>query len=137
MFDLPGVKPDSDIETLFKAVGFVVVQWGHAEQSLDLMVASIFGSFSGHPLPKRRPQHLEPKINFLGEYFAKLPELEEFRFESELLLPRFVIAGRKRNDLVHGAISEFSIRDGAFTFLKIDVSKENHRVRTVFLDNSD
>jgi len=47
-FDLPGVKPGSDIETLFKAVGFVVIQWGFAEQSLDLMVATIFHSFDGH-----------------------------------------------------------------------------------------
>lgn len=36
-FDLPGVKSGSDIETLFKTVGFVVVQWGYAEQSLDLI----------------------------------------------------------------------------------------------------
>lgn len=41
-FDLPGVKLGSDIESLFKAVGFVVVQWDHAEQCLDLMVAAIF-----------------------------------------------------------------------------------------------
>ena len=40
--DLPGVKPGSDLETLFKAVGFVVVQWASAEQSLDTLVAAIF-----------------------------------------------------------------------------------------------
>jgi len=35
-FNLPGVKQDSDIESLFKSVGFIVVQWGHCEQSLSL-----------------------------------------------------------------------------------------------------
>ncbi|MDO9450180.1 MAG: hypothetical protein Q7J21_06830 [Rugosibacter sp.] len=137
-FDLPGVKPGSDIETLFKAVGFVVVQWGFAEQSLDLMVANIFHFFDGHPLLKRRPQHLDPKIEFLGKCFAELPKLQQFRAEAELLLPRFAVAGKKRNDLVHGAISEISIEDGAFMFLKIDVKPaESHSIRSVFFDNSD
>lgn len=138
MFDLPGVKTGSDIETLFKAVGFLVVQWGHAEQSLDLMVGSIFSYFDRHPLLKEgRPRNLEPKIAFLSKCIDNLPELEQFRVESQQLLPRFAIAGKKRNDLVHGAISEFSIRDGAFMFLKIDVRpKEIHSIRPVFLEDS-
>jgi len=136
-FDLPGVKPDSDIETLFKAVGFVVIQWGFAEQSLDLMVANIFHCFAGHPLLKRRPQHLQPKIEFLEKCFAEMPALEQFRAESVLLLPRFAAAGKKRNDLVHGAISEISIEDGAFKFLKVDVEpKEHHSIRSVFFAES-
>ena len=137
-FDLPGVKPGSDIETLFKAVGFVVVQWGFAEQSLDLMVASIFHSFDGHPLLKRRPQHLEPKLEFLEHCFAEIPALAQFRAESVALLPRFSAAGKKRNELVHGAISEISIEDGAFMFLKVEViPKEHHSVRSVFLAESE
>lgn len=137
-FDLPGVKPDSDIETLFKAVGFVVIQWGVAEQSLDLVVANIFHCFDGHPLLKRRPQHLEPKIEFLEKCFAEIPELAQFRTESALLLPRFATAGKRRNDLMHGAISEISIEDGAFMFLKVDVKpKDHHSIRSVFFAESE
>jgi hypothetical protein len=137
-FDLPGVKPGSDIEILFKAVGFIVIQWGVAEQSLDLMVASIFHAFDGHPLLKRRPQQLEPKIEFLEKCFAEIPRLAQFRAESASLLPRFAAAGKKRNELVHGAISEISIEDGAFMFLKVDVKpKEHHSIRSVFFAESD
>jgi hypothetical protein len=137
-FDLPGVKPGSAIETLFKAVGFVVVQWGFAEQALDLMVASIFHSFDGHPLLKRRPTNLEKKVEFLRECFTKLPALEQFSAESDTLLTRFSVAGKKRNDLLHGAIATLSAEDGAFMFLKIDVvPKEHHSIRSVFLDDSD
>lgn len=74
-FDLPGVKPGSDLETLFKVIGFVVVQWGSAEQSLDLMVANIFHCFNGDPSLKKRPRNLEPKVKFLQERFAEFPEL--------------------------------------------------------------
>lgn len=137
-FDLPGVKPGSAIESLFKAVGFVVVHWGFAEQSLDLLVANIFHSFDGHPLLKRRPQHLAPKLEFLERCFAEIPSLAPFRAESVALLPRFASAGKKRNELVHGAISEISIEDGTFMFLKVDVNpNEHHSIRSVFLAESE
>jgi hypothetical protein len=138
LFDLPGVKPGSDLEALFKAIGFVVVQWGHAEQGLDLMVASIFRFYGKHPLLKRRPRNLEPKVKFLRECFAKLPELQEFSAESEKLLQRFASAGTKRNDLVHGGIVQLAVENNAFRFLKIDVSpKEHHSIRSVVLDGAD
>ena len=65
-FDLPGVEPGSDPELLFKAVGFITVQWGFAEQSLDLMMASIFHSFDGYPLLKKRPRNLKSKVKRQG-----------------------------------------------------------------------
>ena len=137
-FNLPGVEPGSDIETLYKTVGFVVIQWGFAEQSLDLMIANIFYSFDNHRLLKKRPSNLEPKLKFLENCFAEIPELAQFRDESEKLLTRFAIAGKKRNELVHSAISDMSKEDGAFKFLKIDVKpKENHSLRLVFLTESD
>jgi hypothetical protein len=101
-------------------------------------VAIIFRSFDGHPLLKRRPQNLEPKVEFLRECFVKIPELEQIRVESDALLTRFSVAGKKRNDFVHGAIATLSAEDGAFMFLKIDVvSKEHHSIRSVFLDDLD
>lgn len=137
-FDLPRVEPNSDIETLFKTVGFVVVQWGLAEQSLDLIVANIFHSFNGHHLLKRRLQNLEPKIKFIRDCFSEIPELKSFSAEGNVLLTRFSDAGKKRNDIVHSAIASLSIKDGSFRFLKIDVSpKEHHSVREVLLEDSD
>jgi len=136
-FDLPGVKQSSDIETLFKIVGFVVVQWGHNEQCLDLIVAAIFLRFDGHPLLTRRPVNLESKIKFLQECFVKIPELEQCRAEIEAILLRFAATGKIRNDLVHAAISETSIENGSFTFAKIDVKpKDSHSIRPFVLDDT-
>lgn len=137
-FDLPGVEPGSDIEKLFKAVGFVVIQWGFAEQSLDLIVVAIFHGFEKNLSLNRRPQNLRPKVDFLRKCFTKFPELEQFRTESDALLDRFIVAGEKRNDLVHGAITTISPENDAFMFLKIDVKpKEHHQIRSVFFDDSD
>ena len=137
-FALPGVEPNSDIEKLFKAVGFVVIQWGMDEQHLDLIVAAIFHRFGGDPLLNRRPTNLTQKIELLRQCFAKFPDLESFRAECDTLLTRFAVAGQKRNDIVHGAIADFSAKDGMFMFSKIDVvPKEHHSIRSVFLDDSD
>ena len=137
-FDLPTVEPDSDTEKLFKAVGFVVVQWGINEQHLDLVVAAIFHRFGGHPLLNRRPTNLSQKIELLRQCFAEFNELAQFQTKCDALLTRFAAAGKKRNDIVHGAIADFSAEDGAFIFSKIDVvPKEHHSIRSVFLDDSD
>lgn len=137
-FDLPGVEPGSDSETLFKAVGFVVVQWGMDEQHLDLIVAAIFHRFGGHPLLSRRPTNLSQKIDLLRQCFTELNELSQFQTECDALLARFASASKQRSDIVHGAIAGFSTEDGAFTFSKIDVvPKKHHSIRSVFLDDSD
>ena len=137
-FDLPGVDTGSDSETLFKAVGFVVVQWGMDEQHLDLIVAAIFHRFGGHLLLNRRPTNLSQKIELLRQCFIEFNELSQFQTECDALLVRFASAGKQRNDIVHGAIADFSTEDGVFTFSKIDVvPKEHHSIRSVFLDDSD
>ena len=81
---------------------------------------------------------LRPKLDFLSKCFAELPNLEQFQAESVPLLSRFAVAGKKRNDLVHGAITSLSAQDSTFTFWKIDVTpKESHSIRSVFLDQTD
>ncbi len=137
-FDLPGVKPGSDLETLFKAVGFVVIQWGQNEQDLDLMVAGLFHAFAGRPLLKHRPRNLEPKVEFLRECFATFPELAQFHAEGETLFARFLKVGKMRNDLVHGGIESLTAQNGQFTFLMVDVArKSHHSIRRVVFDAAD
>jgi DNA-directed RNA polymerase subunit F len=136
-FDLPGVEHGSDSEILFKAVGFVVVQWGIDEQHLDLIVAAIFHRFGGHPLLNRRPTNLSQKIELLRQCFAEFNELSQFQTECNALLARFASASRRRNDIVHGAIADLSVKDGAFIFSKIDViPRDHHSIRSVFFDGS-
>ena len=46
---------DFDSETaLYSQVGFIVIQWGHCEQSLELLVNTLFREFGGNALPKRK-----------------------------------------------------------------------------------
>jgi hypothetical protein len=46
-----GTKYDDDeLDSLFRAVGFVVVQWGQAEQSLDIITAILYQQLRGKQL---------------------------------------------------------------------------------------
>lgn len=137
-FELPGVELGSDIEQLYKAVGFVVVQWGNAEQALDLLVVAVFSRYDGHELLKNRPKHLGPKIEFLRKCFATFPELAQFKKDCDDVLNRFDALSQSRHDIMHGAIDSIFAENGVFSFTKIDVKpKQHHEVRTVVLDDFD
>jgi hypothetical protein len=137
-FELPGVEPGSDLDQLFKAVGFIVIQWGNAEQALDLLVVSVFSRYDGHELLKSRPKNLAPKIKFLRQCFATFPELAQFKKECDDVLNRFEALSQSRHDIVHGAIDSISAENGVFSLTKIDVKpKQQHEVRTVILDDFD
>ncbi len=137
-FDLPGVEPNSNFEKLFKTVGFITVQWGINEQHLDLVVADIFHHFEGHSLLNSRPINLTQKTKLLRDCFAEFAELGLFRAECDVLLTRFTEAGKRRNEIVHGAIAELSSKGDVFMFLKIDViPKEHHSIRFISLSGAE
>jgi len=137
-FDLPGVEQGSDIETLFKAIGLIVVQWGYAEQSLDLMVAAIYGTTDTTKLPLKRPMFLNAKTKFLRERLASIAELKYLQKDGNMILSQFDVFSKTRNDFIHGAISSLTPLDGTFIFSKIDISnKDGHSLRDIPLSVQD
>ena len=135
-FDIPGVGPNSDEETLFKAVGFIIVQWGCVEQVLDLLVSIVFPIVKDKIKDKKQPQFLTHKTKFVRNHLDCHPVLLENSSEIMALLVRFETVGAKRNDLVHGAITSLSSANGAFIFEKLDiVTGDVPALRSVLLDD--
>jgi hypothetical protein len=137
---LPNIEyEDEELEALYKSVGFIVVQWGLAEQSLDLIVATIFHELEGKRLAKnnRLPIALTTKLDFISKCLSQLPKLASFKVEGTALLQNFSTLGQRRNDLVHGAIASLSPVDGAFVFNKLDTKPDFHYVREVRLEASE
>ena len=135
-FDLPGVMPNSNEETLFKAVGFVVVQFGCAEQVLDMLTTIIFSKAKKQP--KKQPELLTAKTQFIRDNIDCHPILQQLSTEIDALLIRFEKTGEKRNDIVHGAITSMSSINGAFKFAKLDIVKGDvPTLRSVHLDDAE
>lgn len=120
---------DRELDELYKAVGFVVVQWGQAEQSLDLIVAMLYQNLGGKPLAKRIPVMLTPKLDYVRKCLSHIPPLQKFRSDGEALISKFEGLSQKRHDLIHGAIANLSPEQGAFRFAKFDVKGNYHVVR--------
>ena len=128
---------DDELDALFKAVGFVVVQWGQAEQSLDLATGVLYQNLGGKPLAKRLPKMLETKLEFIEKCLAKLPTLTHLRAEGTGLIADFRSLSATRHDLIHGAIASVSVTDAGFDFMKLDFKDNNHIVRVFRFEGED
>lgn len=128
---------DDELDSLFKAVGFVVVQWGQAEQSLDMITAILYQQLGGKQLARRIPKMLATKLEFLSKCLSQIPTLAPFRSEGNALVTNFRKLSNRRHDLIHGAIASVSAQDGSFMFAKFDIENDFHVVREFRFDSAD
>ena len=131
-------KPD-DSDALYSAVGFVVVQWGIAEQLLDGVVAMLYHSFGGRTLAKRLPKQLEVKLKFVRKCVTTNPDLAPFAVKIASVADTFERLSSLRHDLIHGAIASLTAEGGmVFKFQKLDfMDPHMHRLRVVRFDAAD
>ena len=129
--DIKGVKPGSTFESLLRTIGFVVIQWAHCEQCLELLVNTLFREYGGNKLPGRRrmPRPVSEKISFVKECAAEIPSLAAFKSELEALASDFEAVLQTRHDLMHGALSDAPISNGVFTFIRLDAHPDVHEVK--------
>lgn len=123
------VYDDDEVDALFKAVGFVVVQWGQAEQSLELATAILYQNLGGKLLARRLPKMLETKLEFIEKCMTKIPSLGHVRAEGLALVADFRALSARRHDLIHGAIADVSATEGGFPFMKLDIQGDKQVVR--------
>lgn len=128
---------DDELDGLFKAVGFVVVQWGQAEQSLDMATAILHKHLGGKALTKNLPKMLEPKLEFMTRCLANLPTLASLRTDGDALVADFRSLSSTRHDIIHGAIASVSVTDGGFDFVKLDFKDNYHVVREFRFEGAD
>jgi hypothetical protein len=111
------------LDELYKAIGFTVIQWGQAEQSLDFLVLTIFHDYGGaKKLSKNKkiPVMLKPKLEYLENCLSQLSELASLKEEGLALVASFTRLSQKRHDLIHSTVTTLTPVDDAFTFRKLD-----------------
>ena len=122
-----------EFRALCTAVGFIVLNWGMAEQQLDILVNIAFRHCGGDALRPHKgiPRHYSEKVDFLKACFKKLPALEPFASEGRSLVERVSARASKRNDLVHGSLASVTPeKNGAFRFNKVGYEIDGHTVST-------
>lgn len=119
------------LDTIAKAFGLVVIQWGQAEQSLDLIVALLWQSLDSRHHARKIPIMLEPKLTFLRKCFESIEVLRDLNAEAASLLTEFERLSSLRHDLIHGAVASLAPVNGHFVLAKLDVRDGFHHVREV------
>jgi hypothetical protein len=127
----PGSTDAEDLDLIARGVGLVVLQWGQAEQSLELLVASLWQSFSGHRFAKRIPVLLVPKVSFVRACIAGTSALKPLESRVLSLLAEFERLSALRHDLIHGAPASIAAVDGHFVFVRLNVQDGFHHTREV------
>ena len=114
-------QDSQDLDTIAKAVGLVVLQWGQAEQSLELMVALLWQELGGKAHAKRIPKMLETKLAFVRKCAAHLPKLASHRQRIEELASTFESLSAMRHNLIHGAPASIASVEGALVFSRLEI----------------
>jgi hypothetical protein len=128
---------DFDFQSLCTLIGFVVVNWALAEQSLDFMVEMIYSKCAGHTLEKQLPHAFQRKIKFLRKAFRTSVALQAYAEEGNKLLDRMVPLAKQRHDLVHGVAVSIETVNGRFPIDKLDYDKQNQVMRRLEVDPHD
>jgi hypothetical protein len=123
----------NELNTLFTAVGAVVIQWGQAEQTLDMIVAIIFRSYGGDRVRKKIPQPLSEKIKFIRNCL-EIEAISPHKEELNNLANNFERLSNTRHDIIHGAVATFNAGEGSFQFSKLDLVEGIHYSRDVSFD---
>lgn len=136
MFKLPGVKVGSNIEALFIASGFIVVQWGHAEQCLELIVSTLYDHYPGEK-PKRLPFVLEKKLAFIRQCAESAEYPLRCAADLTKLATDFEALANVRHGLIHGAITSLEPESDTFKFIKLRSNKSSGKPKMVRLSSSE
>ena len=127
---------DDDTKALFSAVGFIVVQWSQAEQSLELASLTLFKFHGGKRIAdeNKLPKMLNRKIKFVSKCFNKLTHLSALKPEAMEMLELFRELSEARHNVTHGAITSLSTVDGAFEFIRLEHDNDGYTVKPYRLD---
>jgi hypothetical protein len=130
---------DGELEILYNQVGFIVIQWSHCEQSLELLANVLYQQYDGKKLTgkKRMPKALSDKLEFVKKCIVKAPSLAPFKAELEALVSSFDELSQTRHDIVHGALASMSPTNGVFTFIRLETHPDTHEVKKFLYDLSE
>lgn len=123
-----------DFRSLCAAIGFVVVNWALAEQSLDFTVETIYNKCAGNTFEKQLPRSFQRKVKFLRKAFRTSVALHVYAEDGNKLLDRMVPLAQQRHDLVHGVVVSIETVNGRFPIDKLDYQAQEHIMRRIEFD---
>jgi len=123
-----------DFSALCTSIGFVVVNWALAEQSLDFTVETIYSKCAGNTFEKQIPRSSQRKVKFLRKAFRTSVALQVYAEAGYKLLDRMEPLAQQRHDWVHGVVVSIESVNGRFPIAKLDYRAQEHIIRQIEFD---
>jgi hypothetical protein len=122
--------PESVLDSLYTAVGHLVISWAFVDRALDFWIAIIFHDAGGKEIELQIPSAFDRKTKFLRRCFRRIEALSPF---SEEALPYIEAAcgfSNTRHFVVHGTMSDYRPEGHIFTFVNLrpDKPKTMHQL---------
>jgi hypothetical protein len=110
-------------EPLATAVGYLILAWGSAENTLGMMITVIYHDLGGKHVEREIPQNFSRKTKFLRRCFNNVAPLKPYAGEALLLLGEATRIEKIRTDIVHGYCADFVPATGKIAFMRLDSEK--------------
>ena len=123
--------PGAELRELYSQFGFIVVQWGHCEQMLEILTNILYNIYDCKKLTgaKRIPRPLAEKLTFVKKCILKSPSLAPFQSDLEAVIAGFEELTQARHDIIHGALVDMYATNGIFTFMRLETHPDIHEVK--------
>jgi len=125
---------ETDIEALYRAVGYTVVSWALIEQALDFCIEVVFHCCGGEKINAEIPRALKAKLRFMRKSLRQLEPLQPVKDRGLALMDETSALKPQRDNIVHAAVKGVKSASGIFEFSKLHAKQTTHYVEDVEFD---
>ena len=122
--------PEHLRQPLAAAVGEMVIAWGQLEWAVNGLIALIYREAGGRRAERHIPRSFAPKLRFLRHSFAQVAALRTHQNRAARLINHATELSRKRNAIVHGAVSGFSEKTKRIRFSRLETEDNVQQERS-------
>ena len=129
-----GEEQKTDLDSLFRVIGYTVTHWAMIEGTLDMSIAVVYHCCGGKDIEPKLPRTLKQKIQFMRKALRRLGSLAPLKSHGLDLMQQVSDMKRQRHDLVHSVITSVNAISGKFKFTSLDTKQAMHRIRETEFD---
>jgi hypothetical protein len=120
--------PMDELQSLYSAIGYVMVKWSFIDQALDSATNTIYRRCGGHELRKQMPKFLTEKTAFIAKAAAELPQLSRFKTAANKVTGTAARIKDYREDFAHSTLTSVAHVDGVYSFARLDAKQHEHEL---------
>ena len=129
-------EEETDLDELYRIVGYTVITWAMIEADLDKSIAVIHHCCGGKTISAALPRTLKGKIRYMRKALRQLSLLAPVKERGLDLMQQISDKKQQRHDLVHSVLTSAQASGGKFKFANLYAGQAMHQIREIEFDVS-